>query len=261
MPEKLAKLVADRLGISELAAVPNRYAAAGYRFFCPGLEAVDRWRQLRALVDQSGYWPVILGNDKEASRVLEFADQEHGQPVTEILREAASQSAERWLKERQQSNLNALQKTYGADWQKTVEQLHGEWPERVHAVTRFTIPFERVGSGPPKAKVTIGLFPTKDGCEVPAQLNFGGWNECPDPAVHVRLMRKWFEDYGAELVGMNGDVIEMSVIRPPATREDALRLAEQQFLYCEDIVLQGTETMERLAAGLLGNNVWFFWWD
>ncbi len=261
MDENLAKLVADRLGIRELAAVPNRYAADGYRFSCPGSEAVDRWRQLRALADETGYWPVILGNDKEASRVLEFANYEHGQPLAEILTEAASQSAEQWLKECEQSNLNALQKAHGASWQDFLKELHGDWPESVHAVTGFTIPFERVGSGPPKAKVTIGLFPTKNGWEVPAQLNFGGWNECPDPAVHVRIMRKWFEDYGAELVGMSGDVIEMSVSRPPSTREDALRLAEQQFFYCEDIVLQGTETIEMLAAGLLGNRVWFFWWD
>jgi len=261
MRDKLAKLVADRLGISALGAIPNRYAAGGYRFSCSGSAALDRWRQLRALVDESGYWPVILGNDKEVGRILGVTESEHGQPLQEILNEAASQSAEQWLKEREQSNLTALQKAYGAGWQKTVAELHGDWPERVHAVTSFTIPFEGVGSGPPKAKVEIGLFPTKNDWEVPAQLNFGGWNECPDPAAHVRMMKKWFEDYGAELVGVNGDVIEMSVTRPPSTREEAVKLADQQFLYCEDIVLQGTETIERLAAGLLGNNVWFFWWD
>jgi hypothetical protein len=32
-------------------------------------------------------------------------------------------------------------------------------------------------------------------------------------------------------------------------------------MYCEDIVIQGTQTVENLAAGLLGNNLWYFWWD
>jgi Domain of unknown function (DUF4253) len=128
-------------------------------------------------------------------------------------------------------------------------------------MTAFTIPFERVGSGPAKARVTLGLFPTKNGWEIPAHLNLGGWNECPEAAAHVRLMKRWSEEYGAELVGVNGDTVEMLAHRPPQTREDALRLAGEQFLYCEDIVIQGTQTLETLAAGLLGNKIWFFWGD
>jgi hypothetical protein len=27
------------------------------------------------------------------------------------------------------------------------------------------------------------------------------------------------------------------------------------------ILLQGTETIERLAASLIGARYWFFWWD
>jgi len=75
------------------------------------------------------------------------------------------------------------------------------------------------------------------------------------------MMKAWSQDFGAELVGMNGDTVEMYAKHPPSTRSEAIKLAEQQFLYCEDIVLQGTETIEVLAAGLLGNNIWFFWWD
>src|SRR5262249_54328128 len=97
--------------------------------------------------------------------------------------------------------------------------------------------------------------------EVPAILNFGGWNECPDASVHVTMMKRWSEKCGAEVVGMNGDVVEMYAAQPPTTRDEALKLANEQFLYCNDIVIQGTQTIEALAAGLLGNNLWFFWWD
>jgi hypothetical protein len=75
------------------------------------------------------------------------------------------------------------------------------------------------------------------------------------------MMKHWLEAFGAELVGMNGDTVEMFAKRPPSTRQEALELAEEQFLYCEDIVTQGTQTIEALAAGLCGSNIWYFWWD
>ncbi|WP_414650247.1 DUF4253 domain-containing protein, partial [Duganella sp.] len=34
-----------------------------------------------------------------------------------------------------------------------------------------------------------------------------------------------------------------------------------QYLYCADIVDQGTESIEALAATLLNARVWYFWWD
>jgi len=92
-------------------------------------------------------------------------------------------------------------------------------------------------------------------------LRFGGWNECPSPEVHVALMRLWQERFGAEVVGITRDVVEMRVERPPTNKVDALRLAKQQYLYCQDIVDQGTQTLESLAAVLLGGTSWFFWWD
>ena len=56
-------------------------------------------------------------------------------------------------------------------------------------------------------------------------------------------------------------VIEMAVTRPPQTREEAITLATEQYFYCSDIVDQGTETIDRLAAEILAQPRWFFWWD
>lgn len=62
-------------------------------------------------------------------------------------------------------------------------------------------------------------------------------------------------------VSMTHDVAELLVERPPKDRQVALALAEEQFIYCSDIVLQGTESIEALAVGLVGGSAWFFWWD
>jgi hypothetical protein len=74
-------------------------------------------------------------------------------------------------------------------------------------------------------------------------------------------MKYWQERYGAEVVGVTHDVVEMLISRPPRTRAQALELAREQCLYCSDIVLQGTNTLDVLAASLLDGTTWFFWWD
>jgi hypothetical protein len=279
MRENLARQMLERFGVGSLEPIANRRSPTAYSFTCEGSRALDLSQQLRALSVEIGYWPVILGNEKETRRVLEAADAEDGRPYREILAEAGGQTAEQWLSDRvaeqkaqTERYRSILEKKYGTaraeqmlreleEEQAAVHESEEEWPEHANPITRFTIPFERVGMGPPKAEVAIALFPTNQGWEVPAHLNLGGWNDCPDAVGHVVMMKAWSERFGAELVGVNGDTIEMWVNRPPSTREDALRLAEQQFLYCEDIVTQGVQTIPALASGLLGNNIWFFWWD
>src|SRR5262249_59409253 len=99
------------------------------------------------------------------------------------------------------------------------------------------------------------------GWHVPAVLPLGGWNDCPKPEVHVAMFESWGRRQGAEVMTVGGDVVEMRVGRPPRTRDEAIALAKEQYLYCTDIVDQGTETIDALAYGLRENPVWFFWWD
>jgi hypothetical protein len=77
----------------------------------------------------------------------------------------------------------------------------------------------------------------------------------------VAVQKRWHWKFGAEVVCIADDVVEMTVSRPPTDRTSALELAREQYVYCEDLVVQGTLTLERLAASLLGAKKWFFWWD
>ena len=79
--------------------------------------------------------------------------------------------------------------------------------------------------------------------------------------VHAATMYDWERRYGAEVVSMTGSFVEMTVSRPPLDRERAMALAREQYLYCGDIVWQGTESLEALAASLIDAPVWYFWWD
>jgi Domain of unknown function (DUF4253) len=81
------------------------------------------------------------------------------------------------------------------------------------------------------------------------------------PEIHVAMLRKWNVEYGAELVGMTGDVLNLRVARKPQTKEEATTLAIEMFYYCEDIVTQGTGSINALAASLMESDYWYFWWD
>ena len=94
-------------------------------------------------------------------------------------------------------------------------------------------------------KVYIVTIPTNDWTMVPAYLRWGGWNACPPPEYHVVAFRSWRDRYGAKLVGMSNDTIDIKVASKPASRKEALALVDEQYEYCPDIVDQGTGSKER----------------
>jgi len=108
---------------------------------------------------------------------------------------------------------------------------------------------------------TVIKIPTDDWTTIPAHLRWGGWNEHPHAEYHVAAWRAWRDRYGANLIGMTHDTLIMKVEKPPNSRKEAYKLAEEQYLYCNDIVDQGVGSVTNLAAGLLNSKYWFFWWD
>jgi Domain of unknown function (DUF4253) len=128
------------------------------------------------------------------------------------------------------------------------------------APERFFVPNPGL-DGEPAEDLLLLLIPTRIGSEVPAYIEFGGWNACPEPAMQVAFLRKWHREYGAEPVTCGGEVLELRAARRPATAEAALRLAEEHFLYCNDIVEQGLNSIDALADTLMRSSIWFFWWD
>jgi hypothetical protein len=220
-----------------------------YRTEVPGAEALAWWRTLREAVDSTGYWPVLLGTPEDSAMLDEMRTFDVFGPADLDPAGVASFDLAGWRGDRAAS--------YG-EWG---EVPRGPWPaSHETAVTDFTVDCD-ILTGRLVPTVTLALLPTTAGWEVPLILRSGGWNECPVPMVHAATLRDWHEEYGAELVALTGDVIEMTVSRPPADRDTAMALAEQQYLYCGDVVWQGTGTIEGLAAAVLDAPIWYFWWD
>ena len=136
------------------------------------------------------------------------------------------------------------------------ENIEEPWP--TEAPDRIS--FHTVGEtkGRPAA---VQLIKVGRSYEVPAHLGFGGWNDCPSPELHVAVLREWNKEYNAVPACLTGDVLECIVPKPPQTEEESIKLAAEQWIFCDDIVSQGTQTVRKLAMEIWRSPTWFFWWD
>lgn len=269
-----------------IAAIPYR------RVETTGREALNTWERLKSSGEG---WPIIVGGDDDLAQIAEQWTIETGVRPEDILaradglrhpdslralvaaqREKAVAATRKMLAKGdddllprivdmdQDGNTRSLTP---AEVRKTMlegleasEPEVGEWPAEADATGGgLTVSYDP--DGKPLDKVHILILPTKEAAAAPAYLRWGGWNACPAPEYHVAALRDWHRRYGAVPVAMTGDVMNVRVTHRPASRDEALSLAREQFLYCEDIVLQGTDTLAPLAAGLMQGDWWFFWWD
>jgi len=217
-----------------------------YRLSVDGAAAMTSWRTLRASVDDTGYWPILLGGDEDLEEYADGSSRGRDETPESLIQAGLRINAEAWMREHLAAHGH--------------EPERGPWPDGVEPADSFTIPYD-MQTWEPLPTVHVALLPTRQGWQVPAFLRYGGWNECPSPEEHVCMMKHWAETYGAEPLGMARDRVEMAVAHPPRERAAALTLAVEQYAYCSDIVDQGTETLDALAASLLGATAWFFWWD
>jgi hypothetical protein len=218
-----------------------------------GEEAFAKWQELKSAGQGS---PVVLGCDDDESYgfgnlLLPFGPRPSHipppEPVEETLRLAAGIRFPDDLAESENSD-------------EPYDPPLGEWPDEPPSFEGVSVAYD-ILTGEPFRKVFIGLAPTDDWTTIPAYLRWGGWNACPGAEHHVAALRMWRDRYGAELVGMSSDTINLRVAKRPKTQEEALSLARDQYIYCPDLIDQGVQSYRALAAGLMANDWWYFWWD
>jgi hypothetical protein len=237
-----------------------------------GENALAMWEELKKAGRGA---PIVLGNEEDLDNLLSFFEQpglRRVEPVEEILAAAGKISfpdSLYQLREDERARTIAYLKQIGAaaDFKDDEREslLDGwpdesHWPDEISGTPGLSVAYELI-SGEPKAKVHIALIPTDDPAAIPAYMHLGGWNECPSAAYHVAALRAWRDLYGAELIGMAFDTLNLRVSRSPATRKEALALARAQYFYCNDIVSQGVGSPSALAAYLMAHDWWYFWWD
>jgi hypothetical protein len=281
-------------------AIEQAIAAFPYeRMEVAGDQALATWESLRA--SRRGTCPVVVGDDDEFTRIVEGFTQWPGGPArktAEQILEAAGrlrhpedlitkhssdrarvrERAMQLMSERPDlrmpselrppsdleavlgGNLRALslEEMLAATVRESGPEL-GDWPSEPMGAPQLSV--ATALSGSPLSKVQLVILPTDDWTTIPAYLNWGNWNGCPAPEYHVAALRSWRERFGAELIGLSHDVMNIRVNTRPEMRDAALDLAREQYAYCSDIVDQGVQTLSALAAVLMQSDWWYFWWD
>ncbi len=194
-----------------------------------------------------GVTPVILGGIDELSHLQDALEYNDSTPES-IIKQSENVDIKEFL--------NNRYKEFPID-----DDIMGEWPEDFEPDDDVLISTIDILTGEPLDEVYIALIPTLDSYKVPAYLKLGDWNEYPVQEEHIAFLKYWNEKYGARIIAATHDIIECIVDNPPKTKDEAINLAIEQYKYCFDIVVQGTQTINNLAANLLNRKLWYFWWD
>jgi len=217
----------------------------------PGSDAVRTLHEYRSQYSATGQYPFLLGDDRSFEMMMDCGGWKEDTTEDIIQSSIDAQMEERIEHQRWYLEMDGVQK---------LSKIMGRWPGGLHdngsIGAHINIVTKEFFS-----EVHLGFAKIEKPWHLPAVLRMGPWNNCPDPVTHCMFHRLWYEEYGAEIVSAAGDTVECIVSRPPTTKAAAMKLAWEQFWYCDDIVDQGTRTVSKLAASILKWPYWFFWWD
>ena len=265
MIESLSKvLLANELNPDSFTASTGNEKI--FRGELPAGRVMETWVKLAKAAPETKYWPIIRGAlddyhepvECDAEAVLAAVPagniREILKPRIEERREALVEIMPEFAQATDLDELARLADVTGINlFGANIEE---PWPtEAPDRVSFHTV--RELNRGP---AATL-LIKVEHSYEVPAHLGFGGWNDCPSPELQVAVLREWHKEYNAVPACITGDVLECAVAKRPQTEGEAMKLAAEQWIFCDDIVSQGTQTIRKLAMEIWRSPNWFFWWD
>lgn len=215
------------------------------------------WRDARALVEQSGRWPVVTtlwSGAGDAVDPAQLADDlfmrfpyEQGPTLDDITPRGLIASSRAVDVDRFLSRLD-LQ----ADALDDADAVQA-WMAQSHADADAAS--GRQDAFEP-ANAWLVLLPTRYGENALAYMHWYGMERGPADGF-IALLRRWRERYGAELFTHYGTMLEFVVRQPPADLQGALALAcEHERVAPCTLALPGIPR-GHYALGLVGHGEWF----
>jgi hypothetical protein len=221
-------------------------------------------RKLRALFPQTGYWPLLLLED------IAFESQ----PAIDL----ADALAQGWRREDLVTGVQAVELAAGL----TIEEAPyaGFFGGRTSSAVPQTSEHE-VRPHPKEAAILgegwsrrhgLLLVPAQAPAESLAYVGFGGRNESPADAGHVRFHRYLWEICDGAVTGIGYSRMNVEMPKPVHDKATAILLADRLFEYCGDLEtvmadILGADPDEQdftpLLAGILtaGLDTLPLWWD
>ena len=194
-----------------------------------------------------GYTPVILSCDDSLAEILEINSEDIDAYRNKLLSMNLDYGRE-FLRNRFKKQVKAIKKYFGS-----TASLYGDFDD--------TIKSQMILENSSSADLIIAKIPTLNVWEIFAWIPFGGWNECPGAEDMMAVCKYWYQLYKAVPAIISGDTLQMYCFDPVKNKSDALKLAEEQYGFCNDIIDQGMGEIKPLASLLTNSTVWSFWWD
>jgi hypothetical protein len=198
-------------------------------------QAIDTWSALAAVGEASHVRPVILGDGFAVAAHAERALHTSELPEAIALR-ASRFDLDGWL---------AARPAPAAGTAVGIAPRAERFFSVLDPVMRLPI-----------LDVAIALLPIARGADAPAWLSFGNWRGCPEPGVHVAVLRRLEERAHAELVAITNDRVELRAASPPTDPAERAALAELLARWAPEAARADGATIASWADTLVTSRSW-----
>ena len=106
----------------------------------------------------------------------------------------------------------------------------------------------------------VGLVPADRPADILACLGWHRENNSISAAELSAVLRSWEDRFGARLFEVGFDEIRLLVTRPPRTLEEAIPIAAEHVVFSDKAHAE-CEYVSQIAAAIVDNPFWDFWWD
>ena len=215
-------------------------------------QAVLTWQALRAAHDRTGLWPFL-------------ADPPAQHPRPEVWEHLGTHVRTDGRAPKDPDDLFAalLARTIGPDDSDLEDEDRDKLREALRCEQLVLPPRPANRAAWSRKTQQIGLCPAGSGSwEVPESIGWeGAVNYAISDAEHSAVLKTWHHRYGAVLMALTFDSIELRVPNPPTDPDEVASVALEQVAYCPDAVFQGAGSVTALAEQQVYSDTWSFWWD
>jgi hypothetical protein len=108
----------------------------------------------------------------------------------------------------------------------------------------------------------LGLAPLRRGADALTALGWSGAaNHVSRTAGLSAMLRSWEDRFGARVLRLGPDRLDVSVAAPPHEPAHAAQVAAEHWTFCPDRVLQESGSISAYANEIRGRRSWSFWWE